>query len=111
MTKFNKIKFAVVSLLLAVAIGAPVASVVANQPRSAQASFETLQGDVTIGDVTIETPVVTIPEVLVTGEASKPAAKSKAARKASKSPAGRSFVHTLHQGGSPDAPTVRVINL
>lgn len=108
MTKQAGIRFAVVSGMLALAVGAPVASIVANAPPARAAALGDAEGrPVAVRADGLPVEPVVLPEETIVADAQVPAlSRASAPRR----PRGwtRCYRHVLEQGGSPDAPTVRV---
>lgn len=103
MNKASKIKYLVIGSLLALAVGAPLASAVANRP--APVAIAAPVGEVTFGEVTVVPAVVTVPEVVVTGSLRKAATQARKAGSRKATPV-RVVSHELRQGGHPGATTV-----
>lgn len=102
MTKQAKIRFAVVAGMLALAVGAPVASIVLNQPTARAAALPEQEPEAVVPGpdaVRAEPRTVDLPEVRISGTASRP--KARPAKKER-----RCRLHVLEQGGSPSAPFV-----
>ena len=104
MNKQAKIHAVAVSILASIALAAPVASYLANAPQDRPVpTFEAVAPKAVQAAPEPTEQVVTLDALMIVGRAAR---APKAAPKAAATQ--RCHDHQLEQGGSPDAPTVRV---
>jgi hypothetical protein len=104
MTKTSKIRFAIVTALVAIAVGLPAVTAIANAPSKSTVRFSEPTGKTTV-----------LPTIEITGTVpyvnpapiAKHAAKKTVARHAVASHVNQVVYTELEQGGRPDADFVR----
>lgn len=103
MTKTSKIRFAVVTALVAFAVGLPAVTAIANAPSKSTVRFAAEPKVTTLETVTIEGTVPYINPAPI----AKKTAKKTVARHAVASHANQVVYTELEQGGRPDGDFVR----
>ena len=103
MTKASKIRFAVVTALVAFAVGLPAVTAIANAPSKSTVRFAAEPVVTTLETVTIEGTVPYVNPAPI----AKHAAKKTVARHAVKHHVNQVVYTELEQGGRPDADFVR----
>lgn len=103
MTKTSKIRFAVVTALVAFAVGLPAVTAIANAPSKSTVRFAAEPVVTTLETVTIEGTVPYVNPAPI----AKHAAKKTVARHAVKHHVNQVVYTELEQGGRPDADFVR----